>query len=322
MATDAEIRAKGILYMPEQKYLQNPFQLPTKEEEVTESFGIPQTNAFTNSGNNFGSLADSPYTANLTPEGYENFRTSYGTTGYLPGKEPKPSKFQPALDLIGKGIGMAIPGSNFLMGMAGKLDNFKNLSAQDKAFIEMQMGNQEQNIHGGNLSNQDRYGYNKRSMFGNYADLVSKRADKAREWQKNNPGKELLDIHSYYLEKEKEEKDVKGQIDFNDFARQRGIANKIRAGIKKGTIDEGFNINTDPPGGGGGGGGDGTFGIGSDGQKSYSNPGDSFGTNATTGGPVSNKTGRGRTDYMKGGRTGYFFGGRVSFKNGGLASIL
>jgi len=55
----------------------------------------------------------------------------------------------------------------------------------------------------------------------------------------------------------------------------------------------------------GGGEGDGTYGVGSDGQKSYDS-GQGFGVNATTGGPVSNKTGRGRTDYM----------------NGGLASIL
>jgi len=50
----------------------------------------------------------------------------------------------------------------------------------------------------------------------------------------------------------------------------------------------------------GGGGGDGTFGVGSDGQKSFDS-GQGFGINATTGGPVSNKTGKGRTDYTLGG---------------------
>ena len=68
------------------------------------------------------------------------------------------------------------------------------------------------------------------------------------------------------------------------------------------------------------GGGDGTFGLGTQGQKSYSSPGDSFGTNAITGGPVSNKTGEGRTDYMKGGRAGYFFGGRAGYANGQLVT--
>ena len=48
------------------------------------------------------------------------------------------------------------------------------------------------------------------------------------------------------------------------------------------------------------------YGLGSDGQQSYSGDalGDKdqgFGINATTGGPVSNRTGRGRTDYMDGG---------------------
>ena len=48
------------------------------------------------------------------------------------------------------------------------------------------------------------------------------------------------------------------------------------------------------------------YGRGSDGQRSYSGDaigasGLGFGVGATTGGPVSNKTGQGRTDYSKGG---------------------
>ena len=58
------------------------------------------------------------------------------------------------------------------------------------------------------------------------------------------------------------------------------------------------------------------YGLGADGKQSYDS-GQGFGTNATSGGPVSNKTGRGRTDYMEGGRVGYFFGGRVNYKVGG-----
>ena len=42
------------------------------------------------------------------------------------------------------------------------------------------------------------------------------------------------------------------------------------------------------------------YGLGSDGRQSYDS-GQGFGTNATSGGPVSNRTGRGRTDYMDGG---------------------
>ena len=42
------------------------------------------------------------------------------------------------------------------------------------------------------------------------------------------------------------------------------------------------------------------YGLGSDGKQSYDS-GQGFGINATTGGPVSNRTGRGRTDYKDGG---------------------
>ena len=42
------------------------------------------------------------------------------------------------------------------------------------------------------------------------------------------------------------------------------------------------------------------YGLGSDGNQSFDS-GQGFGTNATTGGPVSNRSGRGRTDYKDGG---------------------
>ena len=53
------------------------------------------------------------------------------------------------------------------------------------------------------------------------------------------------------------------------------------------------------------------YGRGSDGQRSYSGDalGDKdlgFGIGATTGGPVSNRTGRGRQDYSKGGVASMF----------------
>jgi len=45
------------------------------------------------------------------------------------------------------------------------------------------------------------------------------------------------------------------------------------------------------------------YGLGSQGQQSYSNMGtQGFGVGATTGGPVSNRTGKGRTGYDDGGR--------------------
>ena len=56
MATDQEIRDAGILYMPQQKYLQNPYNLPIAPVPPTTppgGGGITNTNAFTNNGGNF-----------------------------------------------------------------------------------------------------------------------------------------------------------------------------------------------------------------------------------------------------------------------------
>ena len=311
----------------------NPEEI--EEEKITETLGIPATKVYQNSGGNGdggtfnSSFSNQPYTAQ-SPENYVTSRTNFGNTGYLPGAEPEETFRDKIGGYIKAGIGAVVPGGNFLMNMAGKLDNFKNLSGTDKAFIEMQMANQEQNIHGmGNLPNQDRYGYNKRSAFGNYADLVSKNAQKAKDWQTKNPGKPLPDIHSYYLEKEKEQEGIKGQIDFNDFVRQKTIANKLRN--QQETFDEiysGTNIH----------GGDGittdtttTTGDGGDGFGGYANVeaydtankatydrisdmhsgggGGNIG-GANEGKPGANKSKQGHSPHFaKGGRVGYFFGG-------------
>ena len=50
MATDQEIRDAGFKYIPQQKYLQNPFEIPTAPAAPPVSGGITNTNAFTNSG--------------------------------------------------------------------------------------------------------------------------------------------------------------------------------------------------------------------------------------------------------------------------------
>jgi len=55
------------------------------------------------------------------------------------------------------------------------------------------------------------------------------------------------------------------------------------------------------------------YGVGSGGQQSY-DTGQGFGAHATSGGPVSNRTGRGRQDWAQGGLIGYF--------DGGLAGLL
>ena len=50
MATDQEIRDAGFKYIPQQKYLQNPFQIPIAPVPPVVNEGIVNTNAFVNSG--------------------------------------------------------------------------------------------------------------------------------------------------------------------------------------------------------------------------------------------------------------------------------
>ena len=66
MATDQEIRDAGFKYIPQQKYLQNPYELPVADPVNDQ--GIVATNAFTGSG--VGGL--DPYNTNMN-----NIRQDY-----------------------------------------------------------------------------------------------------------------------------------------------------------------------------------------------------------------------------------------------------
>lgn len=243
---DQDIYRGGDYFIPQEEYRLS-YNAPIIEEEQESSIGIPNTNSFINFANsdnrNFNNNSFQPYTAQPSGSFVTN-RTDYGSSGYLRGTEPEETFMDKAGNLIARGIGAAIPGGNFLLGMVDKLDRFDDLSAQDKAFAEMQMGINEQSMYGGNLPNQDRYGYNKRSMLGNYANVISERVDIANK--RLADGKALRPIDNYYLQKQKEEEDVKNQINLNNEFRQMITANNIRNRIKNDpTYNEKFNIHTD-----------------------------------------------------------------------------
>jgi hypothetical protein len=70
MATDAEIRAAGFKYIPQQQYLQNPFNLPVAPEAPVVNQGIVNTNAFNNSGGFSVYNADPNTISNMNPNTY------------------------------------------------------------------------------------------------------------------------------------------------------------------------------------------------------------------------------------------------------------
>jgi len=348
---DQERYDAGEKFLPQNRFLLD-YTTPTtnvEEEEVTTSYGIPNTNAFINSGGGGGGGGGyfAPYTAQTLGMGpYEpghwSYRTNRGSSvdgGYLPGAEPEEDYMSMIGGLVKKGIGMAIPGGNFLMGMAENFSRDNRLNAQDNAFIDRQLGIQEKNMHGiGNLTNQDRYGYNKVSLLGNYADKVKERVEianrKEAEWKEANPDKDIKeyyendirDIDAYYLEKEKELEETNKIIEYNDMVRQKSIADKIRAGAFK-TADgkdiyDGANIhgdgaasitNTDQSGSGDGGSGNNKF------------AGDSGNKAGTTGSwsPGGTYSAPEKSGYQQSkGSHHYADGGRIYLNLGGLASIL
>ena len=67
MATDQEIRDAGFKYIPQQKYLQNPFEIPAAPEEPVVNQGIVATNAFTGDGDSYN-----PYNTDMS-----NIRQDY-----------------------------------------------------------------------------------------------------------------------------------------------------------------------------------------------------------------------------------------------------
>ena len=167
MATDQEIRDAGFKYIPQQKYLQNPFELPSPDPVTNQ--GIVATNAFAGSGGGDGFSvynADPNTITNMNPNSYAlqdarrknelsyvgksfpgNIDPLYSTNTeamknmemypeYYGLDQPPPSKIS---QLISKGIGF-IPG----IGTLSKFADFATglLPVNRRAIMENQLGTQ------------------------------------------------------------------------------------------------------------------------------------------------------------------------------------
>ena len=123
----------------------------------------------------------------------------------------------------------------------------------------------------------------------NYIDKVTNKYDDIVDKYGVN-SKKAIDYKFNFVTKaiKEREKNTKNAI---DIAKEKEEAARLTAAASRAESRRQYDPNVHGPT---------NYGLGSDGKQSYDS-GQGFGTNATTGGPVSNKTGRGRTDYDDGG---------------------
>ena len=335
MATDAEIRAAGFKYIPEQQYLQNPFVLPTTPDAPVVNQGIVNTNAFTNmGGNNSYNQAGNAfgYGSQIEPGGSYGSYDSINYTGGLDGdvqqygigrqfEDPSASptgetysykKEVPGLLRLGAAF---VPGGNFLLNLAEKKMN----DNRDQSSGNYRIGGLDQSMKGyyDNLAGSGMLfdgpggvktltgknfagkGYLEGQMdlakgFG-FDTMTDKEiedaiaAEAARHGKKHggNKGfkyKQMLEASQMYKTNKAQEEDKERMANLAAAESRRESARQYNPAVH----------------------GSNNYGLGGDGQQSYSGDavgasGLGFGVSATSGGPVSNKTGRGRTDYFYGG---------------------
>jgi hypothetical protein len=206
-------------FMPQSRFLfDTPTDIPVEEKEkVTESFGIPNTNAFTNSGGGGG--------GGPTGDLINNFNTSTGNRQYNLNNPNKVNQF------VNKGMGIFgmtpqrsvrdmlspqdlnfgrdefnqntlsydrtnMPGvlqpdvrktSGIPLGIGAMIarglpDKYYDMNTADQAYTQSNMGYTGPTIFGeNNMSNKDPFGRNVRSAFGNYPEAQQKSIDKMNE---------------------------------------------------------------------------------------------------------------------------------------------
>jgi len=306
MATDQEIREEGYKYIPPQKYLLNPFEIPTVDSPVADQ-GIVNTNAFINSGGDGFSV--------YNPSNNSAFLGNYGDIDFNKRYKYNPQEFM--TDANDFGYGVADEDKGFLSSIKNKLGKGidfgktigggilsaatgipflgAGLNAISKNFEKRELGAgiiDEQ----GNFFDEDEL--NKQNALGGYYSDAARSARRrtkrianmiARKKAKKNFSQKNLDA---LLEQEKAQEAAR-QAAANQMQQQNKDTGTggYQAGYSSDFMDGPSNT------------------IGGQNEGLGGQQGDPGGT-ATMG------------SFKDGGRAGYFYGGRVNFKNGGLVSLL
>ena len=213
MATDAEIRARGINFLSPQRYLQNPYQFEeVVEEEVIPQGGITNTNAFTNSGgrgNNFSVYNPDPnslpsYKPNYDYRQFSEYDSDPSTEDikqmdmnqkYF--NAPPPSKIEGLVRML-PGVGTFSKGVNFLGNQIGPYipPNRRAIMENELAGKGVMVNDIGQIVAGNSGSAFDPSGVNIMAGYNAYhvdQDTFDKRRAKAKE-KMSAPGFDKFNI--------------------------------------------------------------------------------------------------------------------------------
>ena len=211
---DQSIYDQGYKYIPQSKYLLNPFQVPAgSENEVPTGIattyqaqagggggGMGYTGGITDLTTGFQNTVDAR--TKRLEDAYNNPSTAkaFGMNMFKQDVNPADAGFYVAEDMripqqrtmLGKMFQPQSPQEimeegykpmtniGILSSILGKADKFGTLPRADQAFITSQMGYTGPTVFGENTTglSQDPFGLNTRSAFGNYAERVGKEVDK------------------------------------------------------------------------------------------------------------------------------------------------
>ena len=369
---DQSIYDQGYKYIPQSKYLLNPFQIPQGSENE-----VPTGIATTYQAQSGGGGGGMGYTGGITglttdfqkavdartqrlEDAYDNPSTAkiFGMPAFKQDVNPADAGFYVAEDMripqqrtmLGKMFQPQSPQEimeqgytprtniGILSAILGKADKFGTLPRADQAFITSQMGYTGPTVFGDNQSglSKDPFGLNTRSAFGNYAERVGTEVDKLglalsptgaiggkKDFQGAtfnpatgefeaaedsdltpqqiaalNQRTKLVRTKLNFYRGQKKERDafreqeaqrIRDEIAAAAAAKNRAAA---RAAIKR-QGEAGYTPSIHGPT---------DYGRDSRGNQSFDMGNQGFGI-GSDGGPVSNRTGRGRQGYMLGGLT-------------------
>ena len=346
MATDQEIRDAGLKYIPQQKYLQNPFELPVEPESPVVNQGIVNTNAFTGGGggNDFSvynpdpnSIVNREYRPNYNYRKSVDYDPSLSATAnekqfdmaqnYY--NKPPPSKLQSLMSMV--------PGAGIARFLTNAIAPYTPVNRRSIMENELGRGGVMVNDIGQIVSGGGDYNTAANVMAGYNANkMTAKTFDDRIEMatKKMTPGEYKDKRIAALKEAKKNFLDIGDESDeIYNFEKKQKIIQREKTALgrfmnqrdRKSLAEQ--QINPDGPSSSR----RGTPGGSADnfnGGTTYDNSGGDFrnadgsnvNQNFSTPASVSNYDPS--VLYARGGRVGYFFGGRVNFKDGGLASIL